>query len=63
MAHGGYLPLLASSISLQLRQMTGLPVDFQLQRRSDQAAKHAGRCEPLGVFPTDGPTEGEHRAP
>jgi hypothetical protein len=43
--------LLASSISLQLQQMTGLPIDFQIQSRST-SAKYAGRCEPLGIFPT-----------
>lgn len=53
--------LLASSISLQLQQMTGLPIDFQLQRRSTaQSYDVSERCEPLGIFPTDhGVTEGE----
>lgn len=54
--------LLASSISLQLQQMTGLPIDFQLQRRSTAAKAYdrSERCEPLGIFPTEnGATEGE----
>lgn len=47
--------VLCSAISLQLGHITGLPVDFQIQRRSDQDGKHEGkRCDPLGIFPKQG---------
>lgn len=47
--------LLSSSISLQLRQMTGLPIDFQLQQFTAANKAHHGPRDPLGIFP------GEHR--
>lgn len=45
--------LLSSSISLQLTQMTGLPIDFQIQGRYELVS-FAGPREPLGIFPSKG---------
>jgi hypothetical protein len=45
--------LLASAISLQLGQMTGLPVDFQVQRRSDMPKYDGQQRVPLGIFPVE----------
>lgn len=43
--------IMCSSISLWLSQHTGLPVDFQIQRRTDANAKNEGRPRSaLGMF-------------
>lgn len=43
--------LLCSSVSLYLRQATGLPVDFQIQSQHTADTKYPGRERvPLGVF-------------
>lgn len=47
--------LLSSAISAQLSQMTGLPVDFQIQGRTAMAQQYAeSPRHPLGIFPTAG---------
>ncbi len=49
--------LLCSAISSQLASTTGLPIDFQLQSRSDMEAKYANKPRhPLGIFPTGATT-------
>lgn len=49
--------VLCASISLLLRQQTGLPVDFQFQSSSDANARYPGPREPLAVFPDFTPPE------
>lgn len=41
--------LLTVSISAWLRTMTGLPVDFQIQRQSHANKQHKGARQPLGL--------------
>lgn len=52
--HDAYWTLLCLSISTWLREQTGLPVDFQIQRQTQANAehgKHAGKKRnPLGIF-------------
>jgi hypothetical protein len=49
--------LTCSSISLWLRQASGLPVDFQIQARSVANEKYPGAVKriPLGLYPETGP--------
>lgn len=47
-----YWSLLSSAISLQLGQMTGLPIDFQIQAFTAANEHHKGPRDPLGIFPT-----------
>jgi hypothetical protein len=42
--------VLCSALSLQLRQITGLPIDFQFQSMTIASA-HKGERQPLGIFP------------
>ncbi len=52
--HQGTQPLwslLSSAISLQLQQMTGLPVDFQIQQMSAANKAYPEVRHPLGIFP------------
>jgi len=48
-----YWSLLSSAISLQLQQMTGLPIDFQVQAMTAANKAYSGPRDPLGMFPTD----------
>ena len=43
--------LLNSAISAQLAAMTGLPIDFQVQRTDDANARYKGPRVPLGIYP------------
>ncbi len=45
-----YWSLLCLTISLWLRQQTGLPVDFQIQKQSHANEKHKGIRSALGIF-------------
>jgi len=52
--------LMCTSISVWLAQMTGLPIDFQIQRQSHANEKHPGKRSALGVFldyPGERPTD------
>jgi hypothetical protein len=42
--------LMCSSIALLLKQQTGLPIDFQIQRQTDANAKFSGPRSALGIF-------------
>lgn len=42
--------LMCSSIALLLKQQTGLPIDFQIQRQTEANAKFSGPRNPLGIF-------------
>jgi hypothetical protein len=45
----GYATLLDFALSAYLREMTGLPVDFQIQRMTEANERHAGKQRnPLG---------------
>ena len=51
---------LCMTTSTWLREQTGLPVDFQIQRATEANAKHEGQRQPLGFFldyPGDRPRE------
>jgi hypothetical protein len=49
-AQQGLWELLCISVGLYLRQQTGLPVDFQIQRMTEANAKHpGGHRNPLGT--------------
>ena len=50
-----YWSLLSSVISLQLSQMTGLPVDFQIQAMTAANEHNPGPRDPLGIFPSEEP--------
>lgn len=55
--HQGTQPLwslLSSAISLQLQQMTGLPIDFQIQQMTAANKAYGGEVRhPLGIFPSE----------
>lgn len=42
--------LMCTAISVWLREQTGLPVDFQIQRQTQANAKHPGKRSALGIF-------------
>lgn len=42
--------LMCTSISVWLREQTGLPVDFQIQRQTQANEKHPGTRSALGIF-------------
>jgi hypothetical protein len=42
--------LVCTSISLYLSEASGLPVDYQIQRRTDANEEHKGRRNALGIF-------------
>ncbi len=48
--HDALWSLMCASISLYLERHTGLPIDFQIQRRTDANKEYSGRRHPLGVF-------------
>ncbi len=55
------IAFLGLAIGRYLASMTGLPIDFQIQRTTDANAKHAGPRNPLGArsllnFAGDGAT-------
>lgn len=41
------------AVSLWGQQVTGLPIDFQVQRKADANAEYDGRRHPLGLFAGD----------
>ena len=41
--------LVCLSIGTYLRQVTGLPIDYQIQRRTEANAKHSGPRNPIGT--------------
>jgi hypothetical protein len=41
---------MCSAISLYLSQHSGLPVDFQFQRRTEANAEYDGNRSALGIF-------------
>lgn len=43
--------LLCTSISLYMRDKTGLPVDFQIQQMTDANTRHRGTRVPMAMFP------------
>jgi hypothetical protein len=43
--------LLCSAISTHLSAVTGLPIDFQVQRQRDANDRYNGPRVPLGLFP------------
>lgn len=45
-----YWSLLCTSISMYLSTVSGLPVDFQIQRMTQANAKHSGPRNALGIF-------------
>lgn len=46
---GGFATLLDFAIGAYLREMSGLPVDFQIQRRTEANTRHAGKQRnPIG---------------
>jgi hypothetical protein len=45
-----YWSLICSSISLYLAQHSGLPVDFQIQRRTEANRQYKGRRHAVGIF-------------
>jgi hypothetical protein len=45
-----YWSLLCTSISLWLRQQSDLPIDFQIQRRTQANEMHKGKRSALGIF-------------
>lgn len=45
----GYATLLDFAIGAYLRELTGMPIDFQIQRRTEANARHPGKQRnPLG---------------
>jgi hypothetical protein len=50
--HDAFWSLLCTSMSLYLSQQTDLPIDFQVQRRSDANARYPGPRHALGMFLT-----------
>lgn len=52
--------LMCTSISLWMRNVTGLPVDFQIQRQTQANERHQGTRSALGIFldyPGERPSE------
>lgn len=43
--------LMCLTITQYLTVITGLPIDFQIQRQSDANKKFDGPCAPLGIYP------------
>lgn len=48
--HDAYWSLLCSSVSEWLASRTGLPIDFQIQRRTQANEKFQGKRQALGIF-------------
>jgi hypothetical protein len=63
-AQSGYLnafwSLLCTSISMYLSKASDLPIDFQIQRRTQANEQHSGPRHPIGIFldyPEKSPSE------